>query len=815
MMGELLAKTGRIWFSIPYLLLALVAAVSLFAAFHARNLAYDASADTLVAENDAELAYFLEISQGFGEGAFVFLTYEPRAGDLLSSENLRRISEIQASLQAIDGVSSVTSILDVPLFQSPPIELTRLATDFRTLLSPDIDIALAREELRTSPLYKELLISADGTATAIRIGLEPDTELDDLYRERQQLRQVAPRTEEITTRLAEIEPDYQFARGAFVADQERLMEDIRQVRREFDDTAVTHLAGVPMIASDMIRFVKNDIVTFGGISLAIVMVALFLFFRKLRWVVLPVVTALLSVLLTTGILGFLGQPITVISSNFISLLIIFSIAFTVHLVVRYREIGRNEEGLSSNEMLTRAMIDKFAPCLYTALTTMAAFASLMASNIVPVIDLGWIMCVAMAAAFFMNYTFFPAVVRLLPDQKVVTSSSAAPFLPRIMSLVSTRAPLPVVLLAILAALASAAGMARLSTESRFVDYFRASSDISQGLEYINEKLGGTTPMEVILSFKPFEAEPVAEDDDFFSDAPDPYPERYWYTPDKIAALRKMEEFLEQQPEVGKIISIATLEEVARDFNEGEPLSTIQLAAIVGAVPEDLRQEFLTPYSSPAQGLMRISLRMRTVEPRRSRDGLIAEIQEYAVNEVGLASENVRVTGVTVLFNNMLKTLFASQRATIGLVVFATFLMFLVLLRSPMLAIAGVLPNLLSASVVLGFMGFVGITLDMMTMTIAAIIIGIGVDNAIHYLHRYKQERNAGRSRREAIEISHANIGSAVYFTSLTIIAGFSVLALSNFVPTINFGILTAMAMGLSLTVNLIVLPSLLMIFGRD
>ncbi|WP_306253120.1 RND family transporter [Parvularcula sp. IMCC14364] len=814
-MNSIFAQIGRFWFAAPYMLLALVTAATLFAGLNARNLSYDASADTLVAENDAELAYFLEISQDFGDGAVVFLTYEPLEGDLLSPDSLAQLADLQAQLEAIKGVSAVTSILDVPLFRSPPVELTQLATDFRTLKSPDVDIDLARDELRNSPLYRELLISADGRATAMRIGIEPDTELDELWRERQQLRQVTPRTEEIAQRLRVIEPQYQAARRAFTADQERLMSDIRQVREGISGEAVSYFAGVPMIASDMIRFVKNDILTFGGISLCVVMVALFLFFRRLRWVFLPVATALLAVLLTTGILGFLRQPVTVISSNFVSLLIIFSIAFTVHLIVRYREIGRSEEGLTNNEMLTRAMLDKFAPCLYTALTTMAAFASLMASNIVPVIDLGWIMCVAMATAFFMNYTFFPAVLRLLPEQQVLGSGETAPFLPRVMSLISTRVPLLVILLALGAAAASWYGINRLSTESRFVDYFRASSDISQGLEYINENLGGTTPMEVILTFKPFEEEPVADDDDFFTEEPDAYPERYWYTPDKIALLRQMQEFLEEQPEVGKIISLATLEEVAREFNEGNALNTIQLAAIVGAVPEDLRREFLTPYSSPSDGLMRMSLRMRPVEPRRARDDLIRAIEEYAVSEMGMAPENVRVTGVTVLFNNMLKTLFASQRATIGLVVLATFIMFLILLHSPMLAVAGVVPNLLSAAIVLGFMGVVGITLDMMTMTIAAIIIGIGVDNAIHYLHRYKQERRAGRTRREAIEISHSNIGSAVYFTSITIIAGFSVLALSNFVPTIYFGVLTAMAMGLSLMVNLIVLPSLLMVFGRD
>jgi hypothetical protein len=807
----------RAYFSVPYVLLAVVLVLAGFAATNLKHFAYDASADTLVAENDEALAYFQRVSENFGGDNFLFLTYEPKGVSLISPESLAQIATLQEQLEAIAGVAGVTSVLDVPLLRSPPVNIQQLATDYKILRMEDVDLELAKQELRESPLYRELLISSDGRATALRINLEGDNKLSALWQERKRLRAILEKTPEQADQLRAVEEGYSAARRDFVADQERLMRDIRDVRDSVAGNATAYLAGVPMIASDMIRYVRNDITTFGGICLIVVMLILFAFFRQPRWVILPVLTALLAVLITAGILGFLRQPVTVISANFVALLIIFSISFTVHLMVRYRELVRGIEGPAPKEVLIQAMADKFAPCIYTALTTMAAFASLTASDIIPVDDLGWIMCLAMAVAFIVNYTFFPAMVLMLPGRHVAPLPDQQPLLTRIMRWLSTRLSIPVFLAALVAVGASVFGMMQLSTESRFIDYFREQSEIKQGLVFIDKNLGGTTPMDVILNFdpyEPYEDTSFGEEDDFFTETEDEFPARYWYTPDKIQKLRQMHAYLETKPEVGKIVSLATLEEIARGFNNGEALGTVQLAAIVGALPADLRREFLGPYSVPEEGILRISMRMRETAPRSSRDALIEDIQAHAINEVGFAPEDVNVTGMNVLFNNMLKVLFQSQQSTIGLVVLATFIMLLVLLRSPLLAVIGVIPNLLSAVMVLGFMGYMNITLDMMTMTIAAIIIGIGVDNAIHYLHRFRDEIARGLDRMEAIEASHNSIGFALYFTSATVIVGFSVLALSNFIPTVYFGVLTAMAMALSLLVNLVVLPSLLMIFYR-
>ena len=829
-MNKNLRGLFKSYFARPYLLLIFVLGAAILAAANLQYFTYDASSETLIADNDKELAYYRDFSENFSGESFLFLTYQPNDGQLFTPDAIVRLSKLQSQLEAIDGVSAVTSILDIPLLKSPPVELAKIATDYKTLQSPDVDFALAQKELSTSPLFKELLISADGQATAMRVSLRGDRAFEALQAERQNLKSLAAKSPEQAAQLALLDRTYLTARRDYIADQERVLEDIRQVQSGVQSDvssgaqsgATVYLSGVPVIASDMVRFVKADINTFGAVSLIGIMLILFLFFRRLKWVVLPLFTALLAVLIVSGILGGVHQAVTVISANFVALLIIFSMSFTVHLMVRYRELAQDidpalRQNISADshaDLLTRTMMDKFAPCLYTGLTTMTAFASLTLSGIKPIIDLGWIMCLAMVVAFIVNYTFFPAMVRLLPAGRINPLPKKQPALTSAMKGLSLNAPKGVFLAALIMIGVSAAGMSRLTTDGRFIDYFKDASEIKQGLVFVDEAFGGTVPMDVVLNFEPFTAEVLDEEDDFFDEEVDDFPQRYWYTPDKIEKLRAMEAYLAGLPQVGKIISIATLEQIAREFNKGEALSTIELAAVIGLLPDELRDEFLRPYSVPDKGIMRISLRMKETAPRHSRDELIQGIEDHAILQLGFAPKDVRVTGLNVFFNNMLKGLYQSQLSTIGLVILVTFLMFLMLMRSWRLAVMGVLPNLLSAIIILGFMGFMNITLDMMTITIAAIVIGIGVDNAIHYLHRFKTEIANGRSVAQSIEASHGSIGFALYFTSATVIVGFSVLGLSNFIPTIYFGLLTALAMAVSLVINLVVLPSLLMLFYK-
>lgn len=811
---NLIFKTYLYLLRQPLKTLALMALLCIGAAYYAKDFSYDSSSDALVAQDDPELLYYNDISQHFGEKSFLFLTYMPRQGTLFQPEILAHIDELAQKLRAIEGVSNVTTILEAPLLKSPPVPVTELASGYNTLKSPTVDMTAARLELTTSPIFRDLLISADGRTTALRIGLTPDEHLEALARERARLRRVAHRTDAEEAALDKLEYDYRQAHMAYSRDRDVLIDNIRAVRDSALDKAVVYLGGVPMVASDMIRYVQADIIVFGSTSAVVMMGLMMIFFRRIRWVALPVVNAGVSVLLTVGLLGFFNQPVTVISSNFISLLVIFSISFSVHLIVKYHELLRKNPKKTHKQLVYETFTDKLEPGVYSALTTIVAFASLTTSSIIPVIDFGWVMCGAIGVAFVVCYTLFPALLLMMEKGNTRLTPEKTPAMTTAMAKTSTKNAGLLIAFSLLLAVFGAVGVSRLSLDSRFIEYFKQRTEIYQGLAFIDRYLGGTIPMEIILHFPPYEAQEVAEDDDFFTAEEDPFPQRYWFTPDKVELLHKYHDYLATRPEVGKVLSLATLEQVARDFNDGKPLGAVELVAVLGAVPADIRHEFIAPYAAPEAGIMRISTRIHETGPMYPRNRLIEEIHAYGVQTLNLAPENVHVTGINVLFNGMLMDLFTSQTSTLIFVIVATLLMFTILLRSLSLAVLGLIPNVLAAALVLALMGFVGIPMDMMTITIASIVIGIGVDDAIHYLHHFKQGYAPGKNVKDVVKDSHRNVGSAMYITSITVVTGFLILVFSEFIPTVYFGILTALAMVLALFANLSLLPALLVKFYK-
>ncbi|NIP16444.1 MAG: MMPL family transporter [Pseudomonadales bacterium] len=797
----------------PRTLLVLLALLLVAAGICGTRFSFDASSDTLVVEGDPDLATYLRISETFGGDEFLLLTFTPHEGEALDPVNLATLRSLQQEIALLDGVGSVFSILDAPLLKSPPMPLTELARGFRTLESEDVDRPSAREELKESPVFGGLLITADARTTAMRVDISLDRELLVVDEERARLRSQAERSEADLQRLAELEIAREGLREAYVTGRERLIGEIREVRDRYADRGVLHLGGVPMIAADMIAFVKSDLAVFGGSVVVIVMITLYGFFRQLRWVFLPVITSAVTIGFTVGVLGLAQWPATVISSNFVSLLAIITISLTIHLVVRYRELSHLHPDMPGGELVRQTMVSKFAPCLYNALTTIAAFGSLTASQIVPVEDFGWMMCIGIAIGFCTSFTLFPALLLLLGRGTAPSLLSRELGVTRIFSHLSRwRAPL-VVLVSLVWAAFAALGVSMVSMDNRFLEYFRENTDINQGMAFVDAQLGGTVPFDVVLQFPPFE-DLVEEEDDFFSEE-ETYPERYWFTRDKLDKLMVVHRYVESRPEVGKVLSLTSLEDLARQFTEGEALSNLEVAAVLDVLPEHLRDELIRPYASPATGEMRINARV--VESGRSfdRQALAADIRDFAVTEGAVPPDAVQVTGMMVLFDSMLKQLLNSQLDTLVYVLLATFAMFLILLRSFLYALLGLIPNVIAAASVIALMGYVGIPLDMMTITIAAISIGIGVDDAIHYLHRFDEERSKRDDVHMAVAWSHATIGRAMYFTSVTVIIGFSVLVFSNFVPTIFFGVLTAAAMALALIANLTLLPSLLvLVIGR-
>ncbi len=808
--------------SFPRTILTVFLALIFLAITQLQHFTFDASSDNLVVKGDPRLAEYNQMSELFGGDEFIVVTYAPNAPDtLLTDESLLLLDSIQAELNKLKGVARTFSILDAPLIRSPPVDLNDMSTGYLTLRSPEVDRKLARIELTTSSLFEDFLIAADGASSVIRVDLEREHKLDNIRSQRDALRLTVDSSDPDLIRL---ENDYIAARANYVTRREILIAEIRQIRDNYKAEANIFISGVPMIAADMITFVKNDLSRFGALVLGLIFAMLYLFFRRWRWVVLPLLIAGVSLLFTTGILGFMQKPVTVVSSNFISLLAIICISFSIHLIVRYRELLAKDKTVDHKLLVENTLISKFIPCLYTGLTTLLAFGSMLVSNIVPIEDFGWMMCLGIVISFFVTYFLFPSVLLILGKAEPSRTLNRQISLTIWLCDLSTLRPGTVVICSALLAIFSIAGLSLVTFDNRFIDYFDEDTDIHQGMKYIDDHLGGTVPFDVYLQFDAFDStggwdeeyddEFEDEFEDDFASAEEKYPERYWFTVDRIATIAKLHTLITEQPNIGKVISLSTLEEMGREFNDDEPLSAIVLAYVIGELPESIREQLIAPYADPGRGIARINVRIRESGERFSRDDMVQEIERYAVEDLGFQQEHVVVTGMMVLFNDMLKQLADSQMKTLLYLVMATFLMFSLLLRSISLATLALIPNVLAAATVIAFMGYAAIPMDMMTITIAAISIGIGVDDAIHYLHRFRKEFVLSSDIITAVQHTHHTIGRAMYFTSMIIIGGFSILMLSNFLPTVYFGLLTALAMILALLANLTLLPALLVLVYR-
>ena len=841
---------ARFLISHPRGLALLLLGAVLLAALGGQQFRIDASSDSLVVETDPALATWRAMNARYGSGEFLVVTYEPNR-PLFETPALTALAQLVEALRAVDGVEEVQSLLDVPLLKSPPVPLDALSEGVRTLRDPTTDRSLAQKELLESPLFRNLLLSPDGQTTALQVTLSPDDTYESLLGERQRWLLEA---ESRSLTLAEEE-----ARSAAVAAldaykpqaaarQAALVAAVRTIVTQYRSSATVHLAGVPMIADDMLRFVRSDLERFSLGVLGLLVATLAYFFRSLRWVVLPLANAALTTGLMVGLLGAVGWPITVISSNFASLLIIISISLAIHLIVRFRELEVAEPTQTVPERLEATLRSKFWPCFFTAVTTMVAFGSLVTSGIVPVVDFGWMMTVGVALALGVTFVFFPLAVTVLP----AGGTGATPRTPVFVELLgraTARHPLALVLASGLLALGAAGGISRLDVENSFLDYFAEDTEIYQGMSYVDQKLGGTTPLDVLIDFPsliPAQDDPFAAPasdpfgDPFGDPAADPFGDpfgdpfaepsgasaegpplganppskgfdRYWVTPARVALVEQAEAFLNAQPETGKVLSLGTLHALAKDFNDGRPLDGAELTLVLGAIPEAFKDTLLTPYVDTEAGQVRLAVRMLESDRSLRRDAFLRRIQEDLPEALGIAPERVTLSGMTVLMNNMLQSLFDSQRNTLLAVCLGILLTFALLFRSLSLGLLALLPNVLAAALVLGLMGWIGLPLDLMTITIAAIVIGIGVDDTIHYIHRYREEVARDGDGRAALLRSHRSIGHAIFFTSVTVMAGFSILGLSNFNPTVYFGLLTALSMALALLANLTLLPALLLL----
>jgi predicted RND superfamily exporter protein len=811
----------------PVATLVVVALFTLALGWYAQYFSLDASAESLTLEGDQSLDYYRYVRARYGSDDYLLITYTPTA-DLFSDSALADIRALRDSLGALPNIESVTTILDVPLVRSPPANLRNIDDGIRYLEEDGTDRRLARNELLASPLYSNLLISEDAATTVIRVDMRRDAEYRAMREERDALRErqyQAGLGPDESRALADVSLRYDNRTRELLARQAEDIAAVRDIMDQHRDNAKLYLGGVPMIVADSMDYIRGDLVTFGGGVFVFLVVILAGAFRRWRWVLLPLLTCAITTVAMIGLLGRLDWRVTVVSSNFVALILILCLALTLHIIVRYREIHERNPDASQMALVSKTVRRIVVPCLYTALTTIVAFGSLVVSGIRPVIDFGWMMSIGIVIAFLVAFTFFPAALMLMTPEAPRSRDDITAAITRFFANLihrNGRATLGVFLLLVVIGLA---GTTKLTVENRFIDYYKESTEIYRGMELIDRKLGGTTPLDVIVDAPSRAALQQAPEigDDYEDEFEDIYADEtdaeagitsrsYWFNSRRLGDVAALHDYLDDLPDTGKVISLATFARTLEQIDEEVLDDNFTLSIVYEKLPDAVRESLLSPYLSDDGDQLRFGVRVFESDASLQREELLQTIAGNLGDVAGIDDSQVHLSGMLVLYNNMLQSLFRSQILTLGAVFVAIMLMFLVLFRSLKIAAIAIIPNLFSACLVLGLMGWAGIPLDLMTITIAAITVGIAVDDTIHYVHRFQYEFEKDRDYWATVYRCHRSIGRAIYYTSVTIMLGFSILALSQFMPTIYFGVLTSFAMLVALLGDITLLPLLLVKF---
>ena len=799
------------------LVISLVLVLSVVFGYLSTKLSIDASAETLLLEHDPDLKAYRQIAKRYDSPGLLVVAFTPK-DDLFSPKNLELIKNLSDELAKNDMVSSVISILNVPLLNSVKGGVTGILDHTPTLSDKDINISKAKLEFAKSPIYSGNLISKDLKTTAIALNLKQDEKFNELLNERNLLSQKESNgtiTQAEEEKFKALLAEFKAYRDELRKSDHKNLEAIKTAIAKFNANDELFLGGANMIADDMIGFIKSDLLVYGLSVLALLSFSLWLFFRQIRWIVLPMFICAVSAIFTTGIFGMFGWEVTVISSNYIALQLIITISTVIHLVVSYREFYARHPKYSQNQLIYLTLRDKFSPSFWAIFTTVIGFSSLMSADIKPVIMLGIMMSAGISVSLVLAFLLFGAInVNLKKLAPVRTFENSFKFTKYCANLALNSRKI-IYAVCVLVVCFGIYGISKIKVENSFIGYFKESTQIRQGMQVIDTKLGGTIPVDVIVKFKESEPkqEKTDEKDDFESEFEnDAKSAKYWFNSYHTRVAEKIHDYLKEQNFVGNVSSLATLIKAIKELNNGVS-DDFLLAAMYEKLPLEYKKILLSPYVSVENDELRFSLRIVDSDPKLRRNLFLKELREGLLELTKNDNVSIEVVGMMVLYNNMLQNLLSSQVDTFGLTVAILFVIFCFVFRSIKLATIAIVSNLIPLCTLFGVMGFFGIPLDVMSITIAAISIGIGVDDIIHYIHRFKEELLT-KDVFESIKAAHASIGYAMYYTSFTIFLGFSVMITSNFIPTIYFGLLTDLVMVFMLLGALIILPSLIASFVK-
>ena len=781
--------------------------------YFTKDFQLDASSDTLLLENDPDLKYLREVNAKYGSKDFLVLTYTPK-NNLLASDTIKNLTNLKNDLINLNWANNVITILDVPLLKNNDDSLAERIKNFKTLSSEDADKERGFDEIINSPIYKEFIISKDGKTSGILVYIKTDKKLSDLIRTKNNYldkRDKDELTSEDKKEYKKFLKEYDNYKKSYNQKNHQNINEIRAIIKKYENTAKIHLGGIPMIADDMMTYIKNDIVVFGAGVFLFIVCTLWFVFRSLLWVFIPLLSCFFSVLIMVGLLGLIGWKVTVISSNFIALMLILTMAMNIHMSVRYLQFKKENPNISNSEAILWTAGKMFWPILYTVLTTICAFLSLIFSGIKPIIDFGWMMTIGLLVSLSITFTLLPVILNILSKDNANYKDEKKSIITSFLSKVAQKNTKTIFVSTFLVIIVSIIGITKLEVENSFINYFDKKTEIYKGMKLIDDELGGTTPLDVIIKF-PDKEKTEKTDDDFDGwDDEEKDDAKYWFSRSKIDRITQVHDYLDNLQAVGKVISFASMVRVAEDLNGGKELQGLEMGVLYTKIPDSIKKEIIDPYISIENNEARISLRVLDSKKDLRRNELIKKINYDLENQLGLKREEFKLAGVLILFNNLLQSLFKSQILTLGIVMAGITIMFLILFRNITLSLIGVVPNFLAAFFILGIIGLLEIPLDMMTITIAAITIGIAVDNSIHYIYRFKEEFKKTNNYNQTLEKCHSTVGVAILNTSITIVFGFSILVLSNFIPTIYFGVFTGIAMLLAMISVLTLLPKLILI----
>ena len=832
-------KLARMLVSAPKLSLALALILCAFLCAFAPKLAIDASTQTLLLENDKDLELWRDITKRYKIPNTLVIAYTPNS-DLLSESSISTLAALSKDLAQIKGVKSVFSMLDAPLLLSSGLKFSDLLGIIPTLKDSNASKEAIKAEFLSSPFYKNSLVSSDFKTTALLLTLEPNPGYNEFIASITELENTLKNAENNATAKTLLKEQ----RAAFKAYRDELRvaehEQITQIRQviakynQNSQTRIPHqdefsnsqtripyqapssqlfLGGINMIADDMIAFVRSDLATYGLATLLLCSLCLFVYYLQLRYVFLAIFICLVCVGVASGLFGLLGFEITVISSNYIALQLIITLSVVIHLINSYREFFRKKSSFSQKAIVYLALKERMSPCFFAIFTTIIGFISLVFSDIRPIISLGVMMSASITLSLILSFWLFGSIMSLLSKKSVNTAFERYFSLTTLCAKIALnlRARKVVFAISALGLCVGLWGISKLSVENSFIGYFKENTDIYKGMELIDNKLGGTVPLDIIISFKKDKKEPrnSSLDDEFADEFASSDAAQYWFNERRMSVLKSVNEYLKNKEFIGSVSSLADLLEVGKELNEGRELDALALALIYSSLSGEGRELILTPFVSIENDELHFSVRTLDSDPRLKRAEFLRTLQSELNELVGKDAE-VKISGAMKLYTNMLSSLFSSQINSLGFVLLAFFATFWLIFASLRLAIIAICINILPLICVLGAMGLAGLSLDIMSITIGSISLGIGVDSAIHYIYRYKRELAHFKDSKKAIIASHASIGYALYYTSFAVFIGFGVMISSNFWPTIYFGALTDLVMFFMLASSLILLPSLLL-----